>query len=75
MSAEESTHLSLHSFLSTMAAAQGQIEQLLRDLKKLKTQLDLMDREILDPAKKNAVHQEIRQLQTKIAVLRYQGSA
>jgi hypothetical protein len=58
-----------------MAAPQGQIEQLLRDLKKLKTQLDLMDREILDPAKKNTVHQEIRQLQTQIAVLRYQGSA
>lgn len=58
-----------------MAAAQGQIEKLLRDLKKLKTQLDLMDREILDPTKKNTVHQEIRQLQTQIAVLRYQGSA
>lgn len=58
-----------------MAAAQGQIEKLLRDLKKLKTQLDLMDRELLDPTKKNTVHQEIRQLQTQIAVLRYQGSA
>lgn len=53
----------------------SKIDKLLEELKRLKRQLDLMDRELIDSTKKTTVHQEIRQIQTQIAVLRYQGSA
>jgi hypothetical protein len=52
----------------------AQVEKLLEELKRLKRQLDLMDQELIDPSGRPVVHKQIRNLQTQIAVMRYQAS-